>query len=163
MLNTDEKSWKLLNHSFRTAAERRAEGISCLFGGGTPKPASQQSPRSTRQGGGGKLPLWTIAKGEDGTLGGDAASILQQFHRKPGISSERSNRADGRSEMSRSQTCTGFPICPRHHLFSSGICTVRNVTNRFGNSPSSLAFSSSLSHLVQPTNASPWTEESSAI
>jgi hypothetical protein len=51
MLNTDEKSWKLLNHSFRTAAERRAEGISCLFGGETPKPASQQSPRSTRQGG----------------------------------------------------------------------------------------------------------------
>jgi hypothetical protein len=61
MLNMDETSWKLLNHCFLTIAERGAEGISCLFEG---DPKACITAIATRDAAGGKLPLWTIAKGK---------------------------------------------------------------------------------------------------
>jgi hypothetical protein len=61
VLNMDETSWKLLNHSFLTIAERGEEGILCLFEG---DPKACITAIATIDAAGGKRPLWTVAKGK---------------------------------------------------------------------------------------------------
>jgi hypothetical protein len=57
----DETSWKLLNHSFVTIANRGQEGVSCLVDG---DPKACITAIATIAAAGGKLPLWAIAKGK---------------------------------------------------------------------------------------------------
>jgi hypothetical protein len=61
VLNTDETSWKLLNHSFLTIAQRGEETISCLF---DRDPKACITAIATIDAAGRKLPLWAIAKGK---------------------------------------------------------------------------------------------------